>query len=113
MDQAELYSSLMDAQGHIFGWIMILLVPLIVVLGYRKNSSLLGVLFVAWALRTGYATFNTYVHTAFVDDFETYAYIDSGQGIDYILDGFGVNSQLYTSVCSLIYLIFGRSPLLL
>lgn len=113
MNQAELYSQLMDARGHMIGWVAMLLIPALVIILHRGSGRLLNILILAWIVRVCYAVYNTYINSAFVDDFELSAYLESSNGISYIMDGFGPNAQLYTWFCSIIYLVTGRSPLFL
>jgi hypothetical protein len=113
MNEADLYSGLMNAWGHAVGWGMILLVLLIVFLGRHDNPRLFSIMLLAWSARVGFAIYNTYIHTGYVDSFESSAYEDSSLGFSYVMQGIGANSQLYTWFCSMFYLGFGRSPLLL
>jgi len=103
----------MEVRGHIVGWAMIFFIPVIILLGYRNNNRLFGILILAWLARVLFAVYNTYIHSAYVDDFESSAFSESTYGLEYVMQGLGSNARLYTWFCSMIYLVVGRSPLLL
>jgi hypothetical protein len=112
MNQTELYGNLMSTGGHVAGMVMLILTGVIIALRWRRKSVLFGILALAWCVRAGFVLYSTYMKTPYVDDFESQAFIDSQSGFEYVLDGFQLR-QLYTSFCSLVYLVVGRSPLFL